>query len=74
MVPLLPIPIKSCTIAQKRLDTQRHTNQEVVKLGTPAGILASYPETISLRQVRVLQQSICRWQLQALQNGFSSMA
>jgi len=58
MVALLPILIKNRNIPHQRLDEQLQTNREVLNK--------------VLR--RVLQRSLCRWQLQALQTGFSSMA
>jgi len=41
---------------------------------TPAGSPASHLQTKSQCRERVLQHSPCRWQLQALQSGFCSMA
>jgi len=41
---------------------------------TPAATPAIYFQTTSQRRKWVLKRSLCRWQLQALQTGFSSMA
>jgi len=74
MVALLPIPIKNCNIPQMRLDEKRQTNREVLKVVLCLVLQPLTFETKSQRQERVLQCSLCRLQLQALQTGFSSMA
>jgi hypothetical protein len=74
MVALLPIPIKNRNIPQKGLDKQRQTHREVLNDVLRRVLQPLTFKTTSQRRERVLQRSLCRWQLQALQTGFISMA
>jgi len=74
MVALLPIPIKNRNISQKRLDEQRQTNQEVLDKVRQRVFQPLTCEKNPNRRERVLQRSLCGWQLQVLQTGSSSMA
>jgi len=74
MVALLPIPIKNRNIPQKRLDEQRQTNHEVLDKVRQRVFQRLTCEQHPNRRERVLQRSLCGWQLQALQTGSSSMA
>jgi len=66
IVALLPIPINIRNIPPKRLDEQWQTNREVLN-----NVLREVLQPLNFeqdpgRQERVLQRSLCRWQLQAL--------
>jgi len=65
MVALLPIPINNRNILQKRVDVQRQTNREVLnEVLSPVPQLLTFKQNPNTRE-RVLQCSLCRWQLQA---------